>query len=131
MPSSLSGVPVEGPPIEPTEVDPERDSRRSCPGPGGILVEVIAGPMDGESRRVAGSALTIGRAEQNDLVLTLDPSISADHATILNENGQYWLEDHTSTNGTWLGETKVEGKVVIGPGTVFTVGRTPLELMSP
>jgi pSer/pThr/pTyr-binding forkhead associated (FHA) protein len=115
--------------IPPTEVDSE--SRR--PGfmamLGRIMVEVVGGPMDGETRRTARGILSIGRAEENDLALVLDPSVSTRHARIVVDQGGYWLEDLHSTNGTFLGQTKVDGRVLIAQGALFTVGRTMLELV--
>lgn len=110
-------------------VDDDTRIRRSR-RPVGILLEVIGGPMDGARSGVGSNTLTIGRAEENDLTLSGDPSISARHARIVIEQGQFWLEDLGSTNGTYLGEGKVQARVLIGPGTVFVVGRTTLELCS-
>ena len=115
--------------IAPTEVDDERLSHRFPRPFSRIMIEVVGGPMDGEQRRAAKGTLTIGRAEDNDLPLTLDPAVSTRHARIVVDQGQYWLEDLQSTNGTFVGEAKVEGRVLIGPGTLFTVGRTMLELL--
>jgi FHA domain len=110
-------------------VDDDTRIRRSR-RPVGIVVEVIGGSMDGARSGVGSNTLRIGRAEENDLTLSGDPSISARHACIVIDQGQYWLEDLGSTNGTYLGEGKVQGRVMIGPGTVFVVGRTTLELCS-
>jgi len=118
----------QGKPAIRTAVVDEDTKVRQSRRPGGILVEVVGGPMDGERRCSESKVLSIGRAEENDLPLPCDPSISNRHARIHIERGQYWLEDLGSTNGTFLGEGRIQGKVLIGPGTVFVVGRTTLEL---
>ena len=131
MPSSDEEDQQEERPVVKTAVVDEDTKVRQSRRPGGILVEVVGGPMDGERRRAAAGILSIGRTEENDLALLGDPSISARHARIVIDQGQYWLEDLGSTNGTYLGEGKVQGRVLIGPGTVFVVGQTTLELISP
>lgn len=95
----------------------------------GIVVEIVGGPMDGDRRRVRKPTLTIGRGEDNDVVLLLDPSVSTQHARIVVDQGQFWIEDLGSTNGTYLGEARISGKSSIVPGSVFVVGRTTLELL--
>ncbi|HEU5181332.1 MAG TPA: FHA domain-containing protein [Candidatus Polarisedimenticolia bacterium] len=110
-------------------VDEDTKVRRAR-RPDAILVEVIGGPMDGMSRRSAGESLSIGRTEENDLAIPFDLSVSGKHARVVIDAGQYWLEDLGSTNGTFLGEGRIQGRVLIALGTVFVVGRTTLELMA-
>jgi pSer/pThr/pTyr-binding forkhead associated (FHA) protein len=95
-----------------------------------IEVEVVGGPMDGHRRRVVVGELSIGRGEGNDLKLPLDPKVSTHHARILVEGRNFWLQDLDSTNGTFIGAERIEGRALIGPGTAFQVGRTQLELIS-
>jgi pSer/pThr/pTyr-binding forkhead associated (FHA) protein len=90
-------------------------------------LEVVGGPMDGHRTVVHGSVATIGRAEDNDLVLALDATISTRHARIVREGDHYWLEDLGSRNGTFLGDVRIRERALIGPGTLFAVGRTRLE----
>jgi pSer/pThr/pTyr-binding forkhead associated (FHA) protein len=130
MSSGDEEAPQEATPAVRTAAVHDDSKVRQARRPEGILVEVVGGPMDGERRRAASAVLSIGRTEENDLALPADPSISARHARIVIDQGQYWLEDLGSTNGTYLGEGKVQGRVLIGPGTVFVVGRTTLELIS-
>lgn len=94
-----------------------------------ICVEVVGGPMDGLRSRVKKPSFTIGRTAGNDLALTVDPMISSSHARIVREGNHYWLEDLGSRNGTYLGDRKLSKRVLIGPGTTFTAGRTELEFM--
>ncbi len=94
-----------------------------------IQVEVVGGPMDGHRRVVPGPALSIGRADDNDLCLALDALISGRHARIIREGEHYWLEDLDSRNGTFFGDERIQQRALIGPGTLFTVGKTCLEFM--
>ncbi len=94
-----------------------------------IQVEVVGGPMDGLRNRVSSPSFSIGREADNDLALAGDPMVSARHARIVREGHHYWLEDLDSRNGVYLGDRRLTERVLIGPGTTFTVGRTQLEFM--
>ncbi len=92
-----------------------------------ICVEVMGGPMDGRRSRVDTSTFTIGRDPGSDLPLNHDTLVSSHHARIVREGNHYWLEDLDSRNGVFLGDQQLAERVLIGPGTTFTVGRTQLE----
>jgi pSer/pThr/pTyr-binding forkhead associated (FHA) protein len=65
---------------------------------------------DGQRQDVPLGAypLTIGREADNAVVLR-DPHVSRHHARITWENGDYWVEDLKSQNGTLLnGDTPVD-----------------------
>jgi pSer/pThr/pTyr-binding forkhead associated (FHA) protein len=42
--------------------------------------------------------------------------------------GQWWLEDQGSRNGTLLNGTRIAGPTVVSAGDVIGVGRTQLKL---
>jgi len=64
---------------------------------------VVDGPMRGREFPVNAKGNTrIGRDASNDIALIEDPSVSAEHAVIKVEDGQYMLWDLASTNGTFL-----------------------------
>ncbi|MEM7609468.1 MAG: sigma-54-dependent Fis family transcriptional regulator, partial [Myxococcota bacterium] len=75
---------------------------------------------DFESPRVA-----IGSADGNDVVLS-DPAVSRRHCEIVVRDGTYRLRDLESTNGTFVGETRVQ-EAYLQPGTRFRVGDTWIE----
>ena len=64
--------------------------------------------------------VTIGRGETNDVVLDA-PQVSRNHARIVRENGQYYLEDLGSANGTFSGGEKVE-KLALEPSQTVSFG---------
>jgi soluble lytic murein transglycosylase-like protein len=49
----------------------------------------------------------IGRATDNDLVVH-NPSVSEEHAEVWYENGEWWIKDLASTNGTLVGGRRIE-----------------------
>lgn len=97
--------------------------------PSGVL-RVIAN----ESGEVAPDTLfpllpvtSIGRASSNTIVLS-DGFTSSEHVLITRRNGQWWLQDQGSRNGTYLNETPVVGTAVVSPGDIITVGGTRLKI---
>lgn len=65
--------------------------------------------------------ITLGRDKQNDIVLK-DPFISKNHMMIVEDEGDYFLEDLNSANGTYLNRGKVEDIVSLKNGDVVEVG---------
>jgi pSer/pThr/pTyr-binding forkhead associated (FHA) protein len=55
---------------------------------------------------LVGDVTTIGRAPSNDVVID-DPTVSAQHATLLKEPDGYRLRDLGSTNGTHVNGVSV------------------------
>jgi pSer/pThr/pTyr-binding forkhead associated (FHA) protein len=92
-----------------------------------IQLEVLGGPMDGHVRRVSKAIMTVGRSEDNDFALPLDPMVSGAHARLVREGEHFWLEDLGSRNGTYFGDERLRSRSLIAPGANFTVGRTCLE----
>ena len=96
---------------------------------GAIRLEIVGGPMDGVTAHAAGDALVIGRSPRSDLCLHLDPLVSAEHARIVRDGSGYWLEDLDSRNGTYVGDERINGRTLIGPGAQFVLGNTCMEFM--
>ena len=70
--------------------------------------------------------VTVGRAGQNDLVLTGDEFASARHARIEVRGDGAWVQDLESTNGTFVNGTRVAGAQRLEAGDVLRVGETDL-----
>jgi pSer/pThr/pTyr-binding forkhead associated (FHA) protein len=93
-----------------------------------LTVELLSGPMDGLEFEIAKQTATVGREEMNDVPLALDGLVSRQHARISFENGEYWLEDLGSRNGTFVEEKQVKGKVRLPLGAIFRVGGCEMRL---
>jgi pSer/pThr/pTyr-binding forkhead associated (FHA) protein len=88
---------------------------------------VTEGSLRGTSITLGQAPILIGRAPECTLVLE-DDYASGRHARFSLQSGVWMLEDLGSTNGTYLGRTKVESPTVVDPDTPVRIGRTVLEL---
>lgn len=55
-----------------------------------------------------------------------DVKVSSRHARITFEGGAYFVEDLSSTNGTWIGRKRIKDKTRLDADTVVRVGETTL-----
>ncbi len=69
----------------------------------------------------------LGRAPSNTVPLP-DDTVSIEHALLHRREGQWWLEDLASRNGTRLNNAPVAGPVVMMPGDVIGIGLVKLRL---
>lgn len=88
---------------------------------------VTAGSLRGTTLPLAASPILIGRAASCTLVLDDDYS-SSRHARIFPDNGQWYVEDLGSTNGTFVGRQRVADPVPVGIGSQIKIGQSILEL---
>ena len=97
----------------------------------GLAVLVVTeshpgGPRVGE-RIPLRAVNSVGRDAGNDVVLN-DDAASAKHAVLSFADGEWWLEDAASTNGTLLNGTRVREKARVHYGDHVQVGRIALRL---
>ena len=71
--------------------------------------------------------ITIGRDPASDFVLD-ETAVSAQHARLSYRQGQWWLEDLHSTNGTFLNLEPVQEAVVVTSGDQLRCGPVTLNL---
>ena len=72
----------------------------------------------------------IGRAADNSLVLH-DETTSAHHARLFFQDGQWWLEDLGSKNGTVVNGVPLEGPLVVTYGDLIAFGRVEFRMEAP
>jgi hypothetical protein len=77
---------------------------------------------------VASAPVTLGRGDQNDLVLDGDEFASSRHARIEARGDGVWVQDLDSTNGTFVNGARVVGAERMNPGDVLRVGETDLRV---
>ncbi|MEX0788706.1 MAG: FHA domain-containing protein [Anaerolineales bacterium] len=71
----------------------------------------------------------IGRAADNSICLD-DSTISAYHARLSFQGGQWWLEDLGSRNGTGVNDLAIEEPLVVTYGDRIRVGRVEVKLVA-
>ncbi len=83
---------------------------------------------------IEGKRITIGRQDDNDIVLVGDMRVSRHHAMVEDRDGEWFLRDLRSRNGSYLnGERTTESllrdgdRLKIGGSTfVFSTGHDPM-----
>ncbi|WP_250282759.1 MULTISPECIES: FHA domain-containing protein FhaB/FipA [unclassified Frankia] len=88
---------------------------------------VTKGHLAGTILPLGPAPVTIGRAQDSTLVLE-DDFASARHARLVPHDGQWFVEDLGSTNGTYLDRTKVTSPMPVPLGAPVRIGKTVLEL---
>lgn len=89
------------------------------------VIKVLAKLESGKEvqQRYSQTEVTIGRDPNCDFPI-LDEAISAHHARVSFHHSQWWLEDLNSTNGTFMGKSKVAVPVVLIASDQFKCGNT-------
>lgn len=102
---------------------PRPSRRRGAP----THVLVVEGANAGERAELDDAPLLIGRG--TDAAIRLDDDyVSTRHARIADSGGQWFVEDLGSTNGTYIGASRLTQPTSITVGTQVRVGKTILEL---
>ncbi len=81
----------------------------------------------GRSFKLDAPRVRIGREPKCQICLD-DVYVSKTHAFITYEDGQFWIEDLGSRNGTKLNGAHIVDREVLNIGDVVTVGRTDLRV---
>ncbi len=90
-------------------------------------VVILEGGNKGESISLDHAPLLIGRG--NDAAIRLDDDyVSTRHARIASSGEQWYVEDLGSTNGTYIGPTRITQATALQLGTQIRIGKTIMEL---
>jgi transcriptional regulator with GAF, ATPase, and Fis domain len=87
-----------------------------------IRLLVVDGPDKGNELVTAEAFITVGSAEQNNLVIA-DPSVSRHHLRFEAHQDGFLVTDLSSTNGTKIGDLRVK-QVILEHATDLTLGST-------
>lgn len=88
---------------------------------------VTEGPLTGSSLQLTDRPVIVGRAPTSTLVLD-DDYASAQHARIFPRDGQWFVEDLGSTNGTVVGGVRITSPTPLSAHTPVRFGQTIVEL---
>ncbi len=95
------------------------------------VLRVVSAPsacgLVGKEFPLAGE-LKLGRGPENEVVIP-DRFASNRHARLYCRNGQYWLEDLGSKNGTFLNGLLLEGPAVLANGDHIKIGNVIFRFM--
>ena len=95
----------------------------------GVLSLEYIEPLDRAGERVEiDIAVTIGRGQECDIQFN-DNYLSSRHARVANDNGDLTIEDLGSTNGTYVNQELVVGRVLLTRGDIVQVGGILFEVV--
>jgi transcriptional regulator with PAS, ATPase and Fis domain len=92
------------------------------------VLRIVAGPNSGLERDLESGTVLIGSHENNDVVLT-DATVSRYHLEIQVRADGIRVSDLDSTNGTYLGDTRLGSVVVRGRALLRVGGETQMEIV--
>lgn len=102
----------------------KRVDRKAAP----VQLAVVEPPELKGRRYPLNDELTVGRAA--GCQVTIDDTYASQlHARVFARDGQLFVEDLGSTNGTYLNRKKVQGPQVMRRGDRLQVGNTVMELV--
>jgi pSer/pThr/pTyr-binding forkhead associated (FHA) protein len=108
-------------PKQPKQKPPRK--RRGAP----TKLVITEGSNAGESLPLSGETITLGRGSDSTIRLD-DDYVSTRHARFVTNGEEWFIEDMGSTNGTYIGSTRVTRATAITPGTAVRLGKTIVEL---
>lgn len=88
---------------------------------GPALVVRAGGGRAGESFRPAGERTRIGRSPDCDIFLD-DVTVSRNHAVLIQEDGEFVVEDQGSLNGTFVNRRRID-RAPLHEGDELQVGK--------
>ena len=83
------------------------------------------GAQDGTDVELTETVTRIGRGLQADLVLE-NPTVSRRHAIVVVRDGEAYLHDDNSLNGTWRNDERVGDGVALRDGDLLHFGAVTL-----
>lgn len=90
-------------------------------------ITITEGANSGETISLDHAPLLIGRG--SDAAIRLDDDyVSTRHARIASSGEQWFVEDLGSTNGTYIGSSRLTQPTTIQLGTQIRIGKSTLEL---
>ena len=95
---------------------------------GPALVVRSGGGRAGESFRPAGARTRIGRSPDCDIFLD-DVTVSRNHAVLVEEDGQFHVEDQGSLNGTFVNRKRID-RAPLHEGDELQVGKYRLTFIA-
>jgi hypothetical protein len=74
---------------------------------GAWYLSIIGGPMAGQTYFIASSIMTIGRSDENDIMIDA-PGVSKQHAQLTFQDGWFYITDLSSRNGVYINGLRID-----------------------
>lgn len=106
----------------------QREAKRADRKAAAVQLAIVEPTAQKGRRYDLADELTVGRAA--GCQVTIDDTYASQlHARVFARDGQLFVEDLGSTNGTYLNRKKVQGPQVMRRGDRLQVGNTVMELV--
>lgn len=92
-----------------------------------MLISVLYPEQDAQVKEIPEGGLLVGRGSFCDIILT-DEYVSIRHCKVFLENGEVFIEDLGSTNGTLVDGEKIEKKSGLKAGQSIHIGISVLKI---
>jgi hypothetical protein len=108
---------------------PEQYLSPASPNSGRLVVIEIGNATTVKSGMIFDlrPVMPIGRRQDNVIILN-DDYVSTEHSLIAMRDGQWWISDIASTNGTFLNGERLEQPRALRTGDVVGIGRVKFRL---
>ena len=93
------------------------------------MLIVLRGPDEGARFLLDQTETTAGRHPSSDIFLD-DVTVSRHHATFTKKEGQVWVEDRMSLNGTYVNRTLIDRPMALRRGDEVQIGKFRLVFFS-
>lgn len=129
MRADLFGVRPDKQPKPPREAREAARQTRQPRNTKGVPTKIalIEGPDAGKSVPLDGTPITFGRGSDCTVPLA-DEYVSTQHARLRFHEGQWYVEDLGSTNGTYVGNQRLTRSTPVNAKSRFRLGKTVVEL---
>jgi DNA-binding NtrC family response regulator len=97
---------------------------------GVLLIRILNGELKGSEAILLGAEPFVIGASFDATLRLPDPAVSRRHIELVNQGGYVVARDLGSTNGSFYEGTRFES-LDLGPGSVFKVGETELQIVAP
>ena len=93
-----------------------------------LYLKVVQPPSNAGRSYDLDDELTIGRSPGCGVAMPEDIYTSTLHARLFRQNGQLWVEDLGSTNGTYVNSEQIAKAVRLSKGDMLQIGSTVFEV---
>lgn len=108
---------------QPEKSKPRKSKRGGRPR----YLAFTGGALAGNRLKLDGQPILLGRS--GDCTVPLQDSYASNrHARIYYRDGQWFIEDLNSTNGTFIDNNRLTSAQLFEPGMVVRIGQTTMEL---